>query len=478
MLKLHNTLTGKTEKFEPLEEGKVRFYSCGPTVYDYFHIGNARPFIVFDGLRRYMEFRGYEVEFTQNVTDLDDKIINRAREEGVEPDALARKYTDAYFEDLNRLGVKEADNKSRVTEYIPEIIEHVETLVEKGYGYEVDGDVYFRVKEFDEYGKLSGRSVDDLKSGSRVEVDERKEDPLDFALWKSSDPEEPGWDSPWGRGRPGWHIECSVMAQQTLGETIDIHAGGQDLIFPHHENEIAQSEARTGKQFSRYWVHNGLLRYEGDKMSKSLGNFEYARNVLDDFGKETVRYFYFSTHYRKPLNFSEKNLTDAESAVKKVYEFFNTVDEIETQETSGQTPYTEEGKEFSRFIESAESRFVKEVDKDFNTPGGLGVIFDLVNEGNKFREKSSGEDLFLLENAKDTIRKLASPLGLFQGGGEDTLRGLEEEFLELLLDVRNELRDDQHWELADRIRSELKEIGVVIKDREEGTRWKIDTDKL
>ncbi|MFW6104894.1 MAG: cysteine--tRNA ligase [Candidatus Bipolaricaulota bacterium] len=478
MLKLHNTLTGKTEKFEPLEEGKVRFYSCGPTVYDYFHIGNARPFIVFDGLRRYMEFRGYEVEFTQNVTDLDDKIINRAREEGVEPNALARKYTDAYFEDLNRLGVKEADNKSRVTEYIPEIIEHVETLVEKGYGYEVDGDVYFRVKEFDEYGKLSGRSVDDLKSGSRVEVDERKEDPLDFALWKSSDPEEPGWDSPWGRGRPGWHIECSVMAQQTLGETIDIHAGGQDLIFPHHENEIAQSEARTGKQFSRYWVHNGLLRYEGDKMSKSLGNFEYARNVLDDFGKETVRYFYFSTHYRKPLNFSEKNLTDAESAVKKVYEFFNTVDEIETQETGGQTPYTEEGKEFSRFIESAESRFVKEVDKDFNTPGGLGVIFDLVNEGNKFREKSSGEDLFLLENAKDTIRKLASPLGLFQGGGEDTLRGLEEEFLELLLDVRNELRDDQHWELADRIRSELKEIGVVIKDREEGTRWKIDTDKL
>ncbi|MBS3740023.1 cysteine--tRNA ligase [Candidatus Bipolaricaulota bacterium] len=478
MLKLHNTLTGKTEEFEPLEKGKVRFYSCGPTVYDYFHIGNARPFIVFDGLRRYLEFKGYEVEFTQNVTDLDDKIINRAEEEGIEPNALARKYADAYFEDLNRLGVREADNKSRVTEYIPDIIEHVEALVEKGYGYEVDGDVYFRVKEFDEYGKLSGRSVDDLKSGSRVEVDERKEDPLDFALWKSSDPEEPGWDSPWGRGRPGWHIECSVMAQQTLGETIDIHAGGQDLIFPHHENEIAQSEARTGEQFSRYWVHNGLLRYEGDKMSKSLGNFEYARNVLDDFGKETVRYFYFSTHYRKPINFSEKNLTDAESAVKKVYEFFNTVDEIEAQETDGQTPNTEEGKEFSQFIESAESRFVEEVDKDFNTPGGLGVIFDLVNEGNKFREKSSGEDLFLLKNAKDTIRKLASPLGLFQGGGEDTLRGLEEEFLELLLNVRNELRDDQHWELADRIRSELKEIGVVIKDREEGTRWKIDTDKL
>jgi len=472
MLELHNNLTGETEEFEPLEEGKVRFYSCGPTVYDYFHIGNARPFIVFDGLRRYLEFKGYEVEFTQNVTDLDDKIIDRAEEEGLEPAELAEKYADAYFEDLERLGIKEADYRPRVTEYVDEIIEHVSALVDKGYGYEVDGDVYFRVREFEDYGKLSGRSVDDLESGSRVEVNDKKEDPLDFALWKSSKPGEPSWESPWGQGRPGWHIECSVMAQGTLGETIDIHAGGQDLIFPHHENEIAQSEARTGKEFSRYWLHNGLLRFEGEKMSKSLGNFEYARDVLEDYDSETVRYFYFATHYRKPLNFSKKNLDDAASAVKKVYDFFEVVEGIENGQKHG-PPGTKEGKEFQDYLESAEERFTEEMDKDFNTPGGLGVIFDLIKRANKFRNAGPEEDMFLLEQAADKVRKLSRPLGLFQGKGESQLEGLEEGLLELLLDVREDLREEEHWKLADKIRSELKSMGVEIKDQEGGTNWSL-----
>ncbi|MCF7890892.1 cysteine--tRNA ligase [Candidatus Bipolaricaulota bacterium] len=474
MLHLYNTLTGEQEKFEPLEEGKVRFYSCGPTVYDYFHIGNARPFIVFDALRQYLVFKGYEVEFTQNVTDLDDKIIDRAEEEGVEPEELAEEYAEAYFEDLDKLGVKEADYVPRVTEYVEQIIEHVSALVEKGYGYEVKGDVYFRVREFSDYGKLSGRSIDDLKSGARVEVEAKKEDPLDFALWKSSNPDEPGWESPWGRGRPGWHIECSVMAQTTLGESIDIHAGGHDLIFPHHENEIAQSEARTGKQFCRYWIHNGLLEFEGEKMSKSLGNFEYAREVLDDYDRETVRYFYFSTHYRKPLNFSEKNLEDAKSAVNRVYEFLSNVDELDTGGGDSESSLSEYGKNLLDRIETARDRFEEEMDKDFNTPGGLGVIFDLVKQANKFRDKGKSENRHLLKKAKSKVQELSEPLGLFQGREEASASGLEEDLLELLLEVRNELRDQGDWELADRMRSELEEMGIEVKDQEGETTWSVD----
>ena len=474
MLKLYNTLTGKQEKFKPIEDGKVRFYSCGPTVYDYFHIGNARPFIIFDALRRYLEFKGYEVEFTQNVTDLDDKIIDRAEEEGIEPAKLAEKYAKAYFEDLDKLGVKEADHAPRVTEYVSQIIDHVKALIEKGYGYEVEGDVYFRVRKFTDYGKLSGRDIDDLESGSRVKVEAKKEDPLDFALWKSSKPGEPAWDSPWGRGRPGWHIECSVMAQNTLGETIDIHAGGHDLIFPHHENEIAQSEAKTGKQFCRYWLHNGLLQFEGEKMSKSLGNFEYARDVLKDYDKETIRYFYFSAHYRKPLNFSQKNLDDAESAVNRVYEFKRNVEELETKGNGSKSPLTEAGKVLSDRIETARDRFVEEMDKDFNTPGGLGVILDLVKHANKFRDEGKDENYYLLEKAKDKIEELSDPLGLFQGRSKVPAGYMEEDLLNLILKVRSELRDKQNWELADQIRTELEELGVEVKDQEGKTVWSIN----
>lgn len=472
MLKLHNSLTGKVENFRPLEEGKVKFYTCGPTVYDYFHIGNARPFIVFDGLRRYLEYKGYDVEFTQNVTDLDDKIINRAKEESTEPQKLANKYAAAYFEDLQKLGVKPADYKPQVTNYITEIIDHVTALIDKGYAYVVDGEVYFRVREFEGYGKLSGRSIDDLESGSRVEVNEDKEDPLDFALWKSSDPAEPGWDSPWGRGRPGWHIECSVMAQKTLGETIDIHAGGEDLIFPHHENEIAQSEAKTGKQFSRYWLHNGLLKFEGEKMSKSLGNFEYARDVLQRYDKETIRYFYFSTHYRKPLNFSEKNLQDAQSAVNRVYELFQTLEKIETETGKQSSPNTKRGQGFLEFANQAISRFEREMDKDFNTSGGLGVIFDLVKETNKFLDSKDNSDMSLAKRAEEIIKQLGSPLGLFQGDRDISISGMEEDLLDILLEVRNKLRDEEKWELADVIRARLRELDIEIKDSEDGTTWR------
>ena len=472
MLELHNSLTGKIEEFHPLENGKVKFYTCGPTVYDYFHIGNARPFIVFDGLRRYLEYKGYDVEFTQNVTDLDDKIINRANEKSIEPQKLANKYASAYFEDLQKLGVKPADNQPRVTNYIAEIIDHVKALIDKGYGYVVDGEVYYRVREFKGYGKLSGRSIDDLESGSRVEVNENKEDPLDFALWKSSNPDDPGWDSPWGRGRPGWHIECSVMAQKTLGETIDIHAGGEDLIFPHHENEIAQSEAKSGKQFSRYWIHNGLLKFEGEKMSKSLGNFEYARDVLQRYDKETIRYFYFSTHYRKPLNFSEKNLQDAQSAVNRVYELFQALEKIETETGQQSSPATKKGEDFLEFANQAISRFESEMDKDFNTSGGLGVIFDLVKETNKFLDSKDNSDLLLAKRAGEIIKQLGSPLGLFQGDREVSISGMEQDLLDVLLDVRGKLREAEKWELADIIRARLRELNIEIKDDKEGTTWR------
>lgn len=471
MLELHNSLTGKREEFHPLEEGKVKFYSCGPTVYDYFHIGNARPFIVFDGLRRYLEFKGYEVEFTQNVTDLDDKIINRAEENSVKPEELAEKYAEAYFQDLDLLGVKPANHQPRVSNYVDDIIDYVSDLIDRGYGYEIEGEVYFRVREFDGYGKLSGRSIDDLESGARVEIDVRKEDPLDFALWKSSNSDEPGWESPWGRGRPGWHIECSVMAQKTLGNRIDIHAGGEDLIFPHHENEIAQAEAKTGKQFANYWLHNGLLKIEGEKMSKSLGNFEYARKVLDRYNTETIRYFYFSTHYRKPLNFSEKNLQDAQSAIERVYELLDRINNIDLNDPPT-SPSTPRGSEFVSNIENLRKEYETEMDKDFNTSGGLGVIFEIVKQTNKFLGEAEGRDLTLAIKAKEAITELGKPLGLFQGQAETSITGDEEDLLELILDLRNDLRDMQEWDLADKIRTRLRELGIEIKDTESGTNWR------
>lgn len=477
VLTLHNTLSGKEETFSPLEDDKVKMYCCGPTVYDYFHIGNARPFIIFDGLRRYLRYRGYEVQYVQNVTDVDDKIINRATEQGVEPSEIASKYSRAYFEDLERLGVTPADENPRVTDYIQPIIEYVRELVNEGYAYSVNGNVYYRVKKFEGYGKLSGRSLDQLDSGSRVNINDQKEDPLDFALWKESEGEEIGWESPWGKGRPGWHIECSVMANEVLGQEIDIHAGGQDLIFPHHENEIAQSEAKSGKRFARYWLHNGLLKFEGRKMSKSLENFRYARDVVKEYGTEAVRLFYYSTHYRKPLDFSIDHLEDSRRAVDKVY---NTLEEIEqldlsfSGEAKGQLDKKE--KKFAQFLDGVEDRFIEKMDRDFNTPGGIGVIFELVKETNKFRNQQSSSPPRLLERAREMIRGLGQPLGLFQRSLGGERKCVEDDLLDFLVEIREELRRRENWDLADKIRARLREMGVELKDSSQGTVWTVKRD--
>lgn len=476
-MKLYNTLTKRIEEFEPSESGRVKCYVCGPTVYDLFHIGNARPFIVFDALRRYLEYRGYDVTFVQNITDVDDKIINKAAAEGVSAQQIAERYTQAYWEDLERLGVKAADHEPKATETIPEMIEFVSNLIEKGYAYEQGGDVYFRVKRFHDYGKLSGKPLDELKAGARVEVDPRKEDPLDFGLWKAAKEGEPSWPSPWGEGRPGWHLECSVMAMKYLGETLDIHCGGADLVFPHHENELAQSEAATGAPFARYWLHNELLKFEGEKMSKSLGNFEYARDVVERYGTEAVRYFYLSKHYRTPVNFTHEAMADAQRAVERVYHLLEEIEyALEGRDGAelelDRAQLTAEGERFSKLLEETRAKFIAHMDDDFNTAGALGALFEFVREANLFREDVAPEDLPLLEETRDLIRELGEPLGLFQGAPWREAEGeLQGELIQVLIDVRQELRRKREFELADAIRERLRALGIELKDKGEETVW-------
>jgi cysteinyl-tRNA synthetase len=444
----------------------VRLYACGPTVYDHFTIGNARPFILFDALRRYLKYKGYRVIYVLNITDIDDKIINRAAAEGITPKEVAEKYTKSFFEDLKLLGVEKADYHPKATEKIPEMISFIQELIERGYAYQANGDVYFRVRRFRGYGKLSGRSLDELSIGARMEdVHKNKEDPLDFALWKGSKEGEPSWESPWGQGRPGWHIECSVMASSILGDHIDIHAGGEDLIFPHHENEIAQTEAKTGKPFAKYWMHNGLVMYEGEKMSKSLGNFEYARDVVRKYGREAVRLFYLSKHYRKPINFTHEGMEDAKRAVERVY---NLLEEIDFELKKAPEKKTE-NIEFKNYLDKVKEGFIEEMDDDFNTAGAVGVIFELVRETNTFKQEY--KDPHLLEQAADLIRELGEILGLFQGQEGIKGIGIERELIELLIEVRGDLRAKKEWELADKIRSRLKEFGIALKDKEENTIW-------
>jgi cysteinyl-tRNA synthetase len=482
-MRLYNTLTRREEEFAP--EGRiVRMYACGPTVHDRFTIANARAFLTFDVLRRYLEFKGYKVIYTQNITDIEDKIINRARELGVPPQELAEQNIRAFFEDREKLGIAPPTYQPRATEVIPQIIEFISDLLERGYAYIVDGDVYYRVRRFSGYGKLSGKDLEELEAGARVEPDPRKEDPLDFALWKASKPGEPAWDSPWGKGRPGWHIECSVMAQSTLGETIDIHGGGADLIFPHHENEIAQSEARTGKSLARFWVHNGLVMVGGEEMHKSLGNFEYARDIVDRYGKEAVRLFFLSKHYRKPVNFSHEAVEEARSAVERVY---NLLEEIEASLSSGpgiETEAESPDPAFSAYLDRVKAEFEQEMDSDFNTAGGLGVIFELVRRTNAFLQVARPEDQPLLRRAGELIRELGRPLGLFQeeprarrraiiAGTAGISAGLEEGLINLLVEVRSELRAKGEFALADRIRARLNELGIELRDKDGETRWSL-----
>ncbi len=462
-MKFYNTLTGKKEKFVPLESGKVKMYACGPTVYDYFHIGNARTFIIFDALRKYLEYRGYDVTFVQNFTDIDDKIIERAKEKGVSSKEISEKFIQVYFDDAETLGIEEADIYPRVTENIDEIIEFVGELVEKGYAYESEGDIYFDVSRYDDYGKLSKQSLEELQSGARVEVSKRKRNPLDFVLWKAAKPDEPSWESPWGEGRPGWHIECSAMASKYLGETIDIHGGGIDLIFPHHENEIAQSEACFGKPFANYWLHVGYLNIDNKKMSKSLDNFFTPREIAQEFDLENLRFLILSAHYRNPVNFSRELLESAKSGLDRLYTGKNNLEYL-IENAENKTPTGDE-KEWFKNLKTYKERFNKVMDDDFNTADGIAVIFDLIREINtNVNEETSKQTL---QEAYDLFMELTAVLGLLSREEE-----ILDEDIEKLIEKRQKAREEKNFELSDKIRDDLKEKGIILEDTPQGVKWR------
>ncbi|RKY76439.1 cysteine--tRNA ligase [candidate division KSB1 bacterium] len=476
-IKIYNTLTSQKEDFIPLEPGRVGFYLCGPTVYDYFHLGNARPFIVFDVYRRFLIYRGFQVKYVMNVTDVDDKIINRAQKEGVSVAEIAARYTQAFFEDMEKLGIHRADVHPKATEHIPEMIKLIQKLLEKGYAYKIGGDVYFQVEKFRKYGRLSGKNLEELKAGARVEVDERKRNPLDFALWKAAKAGEPCWESPWGKGRPGWHIECSAMSMKYLGETFDIHAGGEDLIFPHHENEIAQSCAATSKKFARYWMHNGFLNIQGEKMSKSLGNFLIAREVVKRHRPEVIRLFFLQKHYRSPINYTEEILRQTANALDRLQ---NTLQNIEyylkdsPQGTDVAHDQIQQGSEFSRLVQYSKREFIKAMEDDFNSAAAIGKIFEMAKEANRIMEKGelSKVDQFALADFRKMLLEYDQFLGILPG--KDGLKkgeGDEDALVALLVQVREELRKKKEWSLADRIRNKLKELGYIIEDRREGSVW-------
>lgn len=463
-MKIYNTLTNQKEEFKTIRPGEVSMYVCGPTVYNFFHIGNARTFVVFDAFRRYLEYRGYNVKFVQNFTDIDDKMIKRANEENSTVKELGDKYISEYYKDADALKIKRATINPRATEFIGEIVEFVKSLVDKGYAYEVDGDVYFSTKKFHGYGKLSGQDLESLQAGARISVDERKKDPMDFALWKAQKPGEPAWESPWGMGRPGWHIECSCMAYNLLGETIDIHAGGEDLAFPHHENEIAQSESRSGKTFANYWMHSAFINVNNQKMSKSLNNFFTAREILETYDAEVIRLFMLSGHYRTQLNFSVDLLDSAKSALERMYNAVsnleNLLGEVKLEKL------TDSEIEYKKVLDGYRDRYIEKMDDDFNSADGISVIFDLVREVNTNINSDSSREI--VEYALNIIRELGTPLGILQ---KSTKGSLEEE-IEALIAERQQARKDKNWALSDKIRDDLKARGIILEDTPQGVRWK------
>ena len=465
MIKVYNTLNKKKEEFIPLTPGEVKMYVCGPTVYNFFHIGNGRTFIVFDTIRRYFEYRGFKVDFVQNFTDIDDKMIKKANEEGTTVKKIGDTYIKEYYQDADALNIERATVNPRATEFIGEIIKFVKGLVDKGYAYEVDGDVYFSTKKFQGYGKLSGQNIEDLQSGARISVDERKKDPMDFAIWKAQKPGEPAWNSPWGMGRPGWHIECSCMAKKLLGETIDIHAGGSDLKFPHHENEIAQSEALTGEAFARYWLHSAFVNVNNEKMSKSLNNFFTAREILERYDADVIRFLMLSAHYRQQLNFSEDLLESAKASVERIYNAIgnleNLIDEVCREEMN------EEEKAYLESLNKYKEKYIEKMDDDFNTADAITAIFDLIKDTNTNITIDSSKEL--AQKALELIRELGAPLGMFQ---KSTKGNLEEE-IEALIAKRQQARKDRDFALADKIRDELKDRGIVLEDTPQGVRWKM-----
>ncbi len=472
-IKVHNSLTRRKEEFIPIEAGRVRMYVCGPTVYDLSHIGHARSAIAFDVIYRYLRYRGYSVTYARNYTDVDDKIIDRARKEGATTEEVSERYIKAYDEDMEALGVRLPTHRPRATETIPEMIEAIKGLIEKGYAYVVDGDVYYSVRRFREYGKLSGKNTEELEAGARVEVDERKEDPLDFALWKKGKPEEPWWPSPWGRGRPGWHIECSAMCIKYLGETIDIHGGGKDLIFPHHENEIAQSEALTGKPFARYWLHNGFVNIEKEKMSKSLGNILTIRDALMLHTPESIRLFVLSSHYRSPVEYSHTTLKEAEAKAERFYRTMLRIKNMFPRALEGSPPE-------DRLAERLKP-FMAAMDDDFNTALTIGLMFEEVSRANRLLDSAPTGRPEEVEEELTTIaglfKELSGILGVFERWPEAYFNDLKShapipaEEITALIKEREEARRRRDYARADAIRDELREKGIVLEDTPEGTRW-------
>ena len=466
-MKLYNTLTKKKEEFVPLEEGKVKMYVCGPTVYNFIHIGNARPMIVFDTARRYMEYKGYEVNFVSNFTDVDDKIIKKSLEEGVPAEEISERYIKECKKDMADMNVKPATTHPKATEEIDGMIEMIETLIEKGYAYPVDGTVYFRTRKFNEYGKLSHKNLDDLRSGNRsllVSGEDQKEDPLDFVLWKPKKEGEPFWVSPWGEGRPGWHIECSVMSKKYLGEEIDIHAGGEDLIFPHHENEIAQSECCNSKIFARYWLHNGFLNIDNRKMSKSLGNFFTVREIGEQYDLQVLRFFMLSAHYRSPINFSREIMESSKNALERIVTAVSNLKHLE--ETAKTANVTEEEKELLKEMAVYRQKFEEAMDDDLNTADAVSAIFELVKFANTHAGEASSAEF--IKTVKDEIISLSDILGLLVDKKEDNL----DAEIENLIAERQAARKARNFKRADEIRDQLLAQGIILEDTREGVKWK------
>ena len=456
-MKIFNTLTRQKDEFKPISEGEVKIYACGPTVYNYIHIGNARPLCVFDVLRRYFEWRGYKVNFVQNFTDIDDKLINKANDEGITVPEVAERYIGEFWTDAKGLNVREATVHPRATDNIAEIQAIISTLIEKGYAYEANGDVYYRAKKFKEYGKLSHQPLDDLEAGARIETGDIKEDPMDFCLWKGAKPGEPFWESPWGQGRPGWHIECSAMAGRYLGKTIDIHCGGLDLTFPHHENEIAQSEAANDCEFAHYWMHNGFINVDNHKMSKSLNNFFTVRDVADKFGYEPIRYFLISSQYRSPINYSVDIIEQSKNSLERLYTCRNNIDFA--------LGNANEGGEIPAFIETAKNDFITAMEDDLNTADALASIFTLVREINTVIANGAGKAT--LEACADMFDQLTGVLGIVYNRKTEVLDSEIEE----LIAKRTEARKNKDFKTADAIRDQLKEMGIVLEDTPQGVKW-------
>lgn len=464
-MKIYNTLTRKKEEFVPITPGKVKMYSCGPTVYNYFHIGNARPFIIFDTLRRYLEYIGYDVTFVQNFTDIDDKMIKNANEQGITVKELADKFIAEYFKDAKGLGIKEATIHPKATENMDAIISTVNTLVDKGYAYESNGDVYFETKKFSEYGKLSKQPLEDLEAGARIDVTDVKRNPTDFALWKAKKEGEPAWESPWGKGRPGWHIECSAMVNKFLGETIDIHSGGQDLIFPHHENEIAQSECANGKPFARYWMHNGYINVDNEKMSKSKGNFFTVRDVAKKYDYEVIRFFMLSAHYRSVINFADELLAQSKSGLDRLYNCLYNLEFL--TEKSKKRPLTPEEETAKTEILSFKDKFCAAMDDDLNTADAIAALFDLVKYLNSANKEAWPKELY--DVSISLMRELGGVLGIFHRQQEDTIPERAKE----LIEQRKEARAQKDWAKADEIRDELLSLGIEVADTRQGMKIRI-----